>query len=327
MSLPTASASDIIRSSQKDEFYISHLAADLQRLFTWSTTVNTNTPFSPPSSASSSWTNKAEGIYFALTTLLGRRTLGEEYSDLLEVSVEGDLPSSRRRIWLGFLQLLPYHLLRLLLRLVRRYQIPTNHDRLCHNIEAFLTNVSKIHLALFFLRGRYLHLSKRLAGVRYCFTSAAQRDARAKWNPWLAALVCLQLVLPLLRVVKTLPPLLGDLLQLKHHKKRTELDDEKKKAQTVDSGDDKAQDVTEEADEKEKSEDSTEGFRCLCCLGVCVRPTAAPCGHVYCWKCVTQWCTSNPTCPLCRSRCRSQELVLLRHYAPSGRCSAFNPRS
>jgi Ring finger domain len=47
---------------------------------------------------------------------------------------------------------------------------------------------------------------------------------------------------------------------------------------------------------------------------------AAPtsCGHVFCWRCLSQWVsTIRPECPLCRAECRPQDIVALHNYSPN----------
>lgn len=62
---------------------------------------------------------------------------------------------------------------------------------------------------------------------------------------------------------------------------------------------------------------------CLICYSPeASEPTAAHCGHIFCWKCILQWCTSSmlsdkvPLCPLCREKSPIEKLLPLYHYKP-----------
>lgn len=186
-SYPFAAAPDIIRSHQKDAYFegvlMNHISTILRQLY--------------GARFVHKWTAEAstfsELLYLSLTTLIGNRTLGEEYCDI--VQIEDDtlkLPSITRRA--GYVLtaiLLPYSLNRILPSFRARLRAKLEHNlrRLTkhhqqssysHRIQSYLlahlatiTSPSPIHaatLTVFYFTGSYYQLSKRLWGLRYIFT-------------------------------------------------------------------------------------------------------------------------------------------------------------
>lgn len=199
---PFATAPDIIRAHQKDAYFqglLTNQLVDLHRRLLGAR-------------SSHAWATEsrtlADLLYLCLTTLIGNRTLGEEYCDLVQVeappvpssstksnsSKAGGpvLPSIRRRAsYISLSILLPYALTRIL---------PTVRARLRNRLEARLANLNHAHkstsleyrakryllthlssitsgahihaavLATFYFTGAYYSLSKRLTGLRYVFT-------------------------------------------------------------------------------------------------------------------------------------------------------------
>lgn len=58
----------------------------------------------------------------------------------------------------------------------------------------------------------------------------------------------------------------------------------------------------------------TNDTMCLLCLETRTDTSSTSCGHLFCWKCITDYLQSNPQCPLCRRECLPQHIVYLRNY-------------
>ena len=197
-----ATSPDIIRSNQKDVVEISTLSASLTDLlrhvygsrFThkYSSGIETLTHL----------------VYFSLTTLIGNRTLGEEYTDLYQIEIvrkeQGSqrLPAIQKRasyILLSFL--FPYALKKTLpafrgwikamldqgLEVERQTETKSSSRLrgfqgylLAHRSEILSPGlIHALTLTLFYFSGSYYHLSKRLLGMRYIFSKRLNNQEEA----------------------------------------------------------------------------------------------------------------------------------------------------
>lgn len=183
---PFAAAPDIIRAHQKDAYFTGHLAStltDLHRRFLGARSAHALAPELRTASSL---------LYFALTTLPGNRTLGEEYCDLVQLEgPTGRLPSLRRRAaYIASSILAPYlvsralpglrqRLRRLLERRLDSLRSKDSQGRetwLCEYILRHLPSLTSsapfqaLTLAVFYFSGTYYELSKRVLSLRYVFT-------------------------------------------------------------------------------------------------------------------------------------------------------------
>lgn len=206
---PFAAAPDIIRSNQKDTYFqellLEQLSNILRKLYGSRFAHHHN-------SEARTFT---ELLYFGLTTLVGNRTLGEEYCDIIQIS-DTSLrlpPLCRRAGYILSTVLLPYTLAKFLpaFRNLVRLKLEANLGpksnfsnasfsqllkfHLLNNLSG-ITSPSSIHaltLSIFYFTGSYYHLSKRLFGLRYIFTKRpAPSDQRIGYEV-LGVLLVLQM--------------------------------------------------------------------------------------------------------------------------------------
>ena len=207
-SYPFAPSPDILRTHQKDVYITSTLnnqASSILRSLLGARFAHRH---------SSTTSHITELLYLCLTTLLGNRTLGEEYCDV--VQIEDDtlrLASLARRLgYISSVVFAPWALSKALPALRRRVRA-----KLEHNIERAkrrsptrnlkvqeymlthldsLTSLQPIYafsLATFYFTGSYYHLSKRLFGLRYIFTKQMKEGEQRIGYEVLGVLLVLQM--------------------------------------------------------------------------------------------------------------------------------------
>ena len=207
---PFATSPDIIRSHQKDAYFTSVLLNHLSSLLRKTKGARVAHAYSNETRVAS------ELLYHFLTTLLGNRTLGEEYCDIVQVDArDGGLPALGARA--GYILscvVVPWGLGRVLPGLRRRVRGKLEREvgrwerkgdtaswgarvqkYLLANLDQ-ITSPSPVYavsLAAFYFGGRYYHLSKRVWGLRYIFTRRVEEsDARIGYEV-LGVLLVLQM--------------------------------------------------------------------------------------------------------------------------------------
>ena len=210
---PFAAAPDIIRSHQKDAQFqgvVFERISDLLRRVYGARFLHHHTGAARMFS---------DLLYLGSTTLLGNRTLGEEYCDMVQVEDHTlRLPSLHRRAgYIVATVLLPYWLTRVLpsLRQCLRLRLEASLRRRGekHSVklstsaraQAYLlahldsvtstSSIYAINLAVFYFTGAYYEIGKRLWGLRYIFTRRIPPSKQRVGYEVLGFLMALQIVL------------------------------------------------------------------------------------------------------------------------------------
>ncbi|PIL30918.1 transporter [Ganoderma sinense ZZ0214-1] len=167
---PYAQQAQIIRSNQRDLFQASALREETENVLRswlgtrWLTRWDKEIDFA------------ANIVYYGLTVGLGSQTLGEEYTDIwLHSSRDGRRPSPRLRAALILLPTLPSYIL-------SRWSSSLSQTSLTgavlRKIPTILEVLSEINLAIFYLRGTYYNIAKRLLGIKYISAIPENPNAR-----------------------------------------------------------------------------------------------------------------------------------------------------
>eukprot|EP00435_Cladocopium_sp_Y103_P007980 s3899_g2.t1 len=269
--LPYAHPADLLRADQKDEdsrAELRKLVLEASEEILGARAARCQETLGALSDAGYAWATAAAG------------SLGEEYSELLQVTVSRR-PAGRP------------------LRLLNAALHGGFTQRLAPRSE-WWQMAMRLHLAFFYLFGRYHHWAQRLLRLR--FISLAERPDRNFTYRLLGLVLTAQL----------LGQLLSKVLAQRSSDER-QLDGTASLQAALANG------AAGSGASSAPPRSATGRGRlpqcniCMSCPADDV--TATPCGHLFCWDCIASWCSLKPSCPLCRAQSPPQKLLPLLHYA------------
>ncbi|KAJ2493484.1 peroxisome biogenesis factor 10 [Coemansia sp. RSA 2050] len=202
---PFSGQPDIVRSTQKDLFYQQRLQSQLADVVQQAK----GTRYYAAHQTEVEVASKA--LYYGLTTLTGTQTLGEEYCGILQIDERQLYPTLGRRFLMVVLQTgAGFGVARVLAairgwlqrRRLRRGQVKAGRvERTLGQAAAvfkgdgLLSQLSMVHLAVFYFTGAYYSFSKRLSGIRYVFMrKLRQGEDEGPGYEILGALLSIQLI-------------------------------------------------------------------------------------------------------------------------------------
>ncbi|KAJ1951213.1 peroxisome biogenesis factor 10 [Linderina macrospora] len=200
---PYSGQPDIVRSAQKDLFYQQRVQSGLGEVVQQLK----GTRYFATHQQQIEGASKL--LYYALTTLMGAQTLGEEYCGILQVDKHLSYPGLGRRFLMvvlqaggGFGALSALAKLRMWLqkRRLRKGQMkPGKAEGALGKVHAWSRHgvwkkLGMAHLAVFYFTGAYYGIAKRITGIRYVFTRKLRQGEEDSGYEILGALLALQLM-------------------------------------------------------------------------------------------------------------------------------------
>ncbi|EJS42254.1 pex10p [Saccharomyces arboricola H-6] len=266
----------------------------------------------------------AKLLYLLFTTGRRGRTLGEEYVDLIYTSKSGNRLISRLKmmVFVFSYSLCPYLISKLYKKIANRKENETgDNESITGFCESLLDFVLDLHMILFYFKGAFYDVFKRIFGMRYAFKhimSENETKFRKEGSRTYKVLGYILLAQNILKWYPVLSSKIGLWISKRigansSNTKRSSASPEGFKRNFIRGIPNESQLIhVTLSDSSQMSYIPGASRNCILCLMDMTDPSCTPCGHLFCWNCLMSWCKERPECPLCRQQCQTQEILVLR---------------
>ncbi|CAL1696607.1 unnamed protein product [Somion occarium] len=300
-SFPYAQQAQIIRSNQRDLFHVSSLREQTENVVrAWL-----------GSRWLSRWDKEIDLLvkvaYYGLTVGRATQTLGEEYTAIWQQSSRTELwPSGRIRAALILLPTVPGYL-------AEKFAPSLSQGSVSHRVLRTLPTVlevlAELNLAIFYLRGTYYTLVKRLLGIRYISSMPDNPNSRPPSYSLLGVLLLFRLTyrfISYVRMLRTSDRTNAARKEVTDDTQETFVDDRPISIMLSQTHPEEKPAIPAEEDEltildvAQIPEELRASRSCTLCLEERTASCATECGHMFCWDCIYGWGREKAECPLCR---------------------------
>ena len=277
---------DIVKSEQKDKFYRIQ-AYNILETFLKQTFTNPNFIFLKQDIKFIS-----DFIYYSLTTLSNRQTIGQEYFNLILYKEKTQtLPLLHERLVLLALRIVfPYLIKRLRKGVDQRKRFTLDLTGLV------VSYLKKINVILFYLgKSTFFNLENRLVNVNLLSLNMSNESNSSHMQK-------LYLLFGLLESAMLLLSLANEFKELLINTSRNKVGQE---SNALIANDSKAELI------------HCIKSKCPLCLELIVHPTLTTCGHLFCWDCIHRFAlnsTHDSKCPSCRNVFEKNKLIYLYNF-------------